>query len=139
MDTITDLARKIFDDDASKRFLTTFNISTSNDPNQAIFSATKFFTVNAFVRPAIEYTKAWPDPSKVHLFAFNQGNPFPGLYQGCATHTIDALYQFQHLADQFPTQKDRDIGVEFALALVDFAHGRENVPAFGTEQKVKVW
>jgi hypothetical protein len=139
MDIITDGARKVFDDEAATHLLSTFKISPQNNKQETLSSATKFFTVNAFVRPAIDYTKAWPDSSKVYLFGFNQGNPFPGVFQGCATHTVDALYQFQHVADKFPTIEDKEIGVDFALALVDFAHGRENIPPFGKEEKLKVW
>jgi hypothetical protein len=139
MDIITEASRKILDDEAATHLLSTFKISPQNNKQETLDSATKFFTVNGFVRPAIDYTKAWPDNTKVYLFGFNQGNPFPGIYQGKATHTVDALYQFQNVADQFPTKEDKEIGVDFALALVDFAHGKENIPAFGTEQKIKVW
>jgi hypothetical protein len=139
MEIITTMARKLLDDEAAQHLLSTFNISTSNDKQQTVDSATKFFTVNGFVRPAVDYTKQWPDSSKVHLFAFNQGNPFPGPFQGKATHTVDALYQFQNVKDKFPTQEDKDIGVDFALSLVDFAHGKQNIPPFGKEQKCKVW
>jgi hypothetical protein len=131
--------QKAFDEKEAKKLLDTFQISPSNNKQQALMSATKFFTVNGFVRPAIDYTLSWPHPSKVHLFAFNQGNPFPGPFQGCATHTVDALYQFQNVNDQFPSKGDVEIACDFATALVDFAHGRENIPAFGLEQNVKVW
>jgi hypothetical protein len=139
MDIITDMSHKMLDDEAAQHLLSTFNISTSNDKQQTLDSATKFFTVNGFVRPAIDYARNWPEPSKCHLFVFNQGNPFPGPFHGKATHTVDALYQFQHVKDKLPTQEDKDIGVDFALALVDFAHGKENVPPFGKEEKCKVW
>ena len=139
MEIIEGITHKVLDDEGAATLLSTFNISSQNDQKASIDSAVKFFTANAFVRPAIDYSKAWPDRSKVHLFAFNQGNPFPGPFQGAATHTVDALYQFQHVAEQFPTEEDRQIGVDFALALVDFAHGKENVPAFGADEKVKVW
>jgi Carboxylesterase family len=139
MEIITEVTRKQLDDEAAQHLLTTFKISTSNSKPDSIKSATKFFTVNGFVRPAIDYAKAWPDPSKVHLFTFNQGNPFPGPFQGAATHTVDALYQFQNVKDQFPTQEDKDIAEDFALALVDFAHGKENIPVFGKDHTVKAW
>jgi hypothetical protein len=139
MQIITDVTQKVLDDEAATHLLSTFKISTANDEKETLESATKFFTVNGFVRPAIDYSKAWPDPEKVHLFAFNQGNPFPGLYEGKATHTVDALYQFQTMADQFPHQVDRDIGTDFALALVDFAHGKENIPPLGKKGTLKVW
>lgn len=139
MELITDLTQKALDDEAATHLLNTFKISTANDSQETLDTATKFFTVNGFVRPAIDYAKAWPNPEKVHLFTFNQGNPFDGPFKGKATHTVDALYQFQTMADQFPSQVDKDIGVDFAVALVDFAHGRENVPTFGKEERVKVW
>jgi hypothetical protein len=139
METITDQTHKAFDDEAADRLLSTFKISIGNDKRQALDSATKFFTVNAFVRPSIDYAKTWPNPDKTYLFAFCQGNPFPGQFQGYATHTVDALYQFQNVSDQFPTQKDVDIGVDFAIALVAFAHGKENIPPLGKDHKVKVW
>lgn len=44
-----------------------------------------------------------------------------------------------NISNKFPTQEDKDIGVDFALALVDVAHGKENVPAFGKKEKLKVW
>jgi len=139
MEIITDVSRKVLDDESATHLLNTFGISTSNNAKQTVDSAVKFFTVNGFVRPAIDYTKAWPDSSKVYLFAFNQGNPFPGQFHGCATHTVDALYQFQNVRHLLPTQEDKDIGDDFALALVDFAYGNENIPPFGKDQKLKVW
>jgi hypothetical protein len=139
MEILTENAHKVLGQQSGDNLLKSFNISTSNDSQDALFAATKFFTVNAFVRPSVEYTRAWPDSSKAHLFAFCQGNPFPGTYQGKATHTVDALYQFQNVADQFPTKEDKELGVDFALALVSFAHGIENVPSFGKDEKVKVW
>src|SRR5579871_1929245 len=139
MEIITDVSRKVLDDESATHLLNTFGISTSNNAQQTVDSAVKFFTVNGFVRPAIDYTKAWPDSSKVYLFAFNQGNPFPGQFHGRATHTVDALYQFQNVRHLLPTQEDKDIGDDFALALVDFAYGNENIPPFGKDQKLKVW
>jgi len=139
MEIITDVSRKVLDDESATHLLNTFGISTSNTRQQAIDSAVKFFTVNAFVRPAIDYTKHWPDSSKAYLFAFNQGNPFPGPFQGKATHTVDALYQFRNVRHLLPTQADKDIGDDFAMALVDFAHGIENIPPFGKDEKLKVW
>jgi len=94
MDIITEQTDKVLDDEAAQHLLNTFKISTSNNKNEALLCATKFFTVNGFVRPAIDYPKAWPDSSKAYLFAFNQRNPFPGTFQGASTHTVDALYQF---------------------------------------------
>jgi len=140
MGIITDLSQKSLDEQASSQLLQGFNISTSNSEKQALDATVKFATVNAFVRPSIAYTKAWPDSSRVHLFAFNQGNPFPGTFQGKATHTVDALYQFANMRDLMPTQADKDIGDSFGLALVDFAHGKsETIPPFGKDQKVAVW
>ena len=139
MEIITDVTHKTLDQDAANLLLSKFQISTSNTRREAVRSAMKFFTVNGFVRPAIDYCKAWPNSSKAHLFAFNQGNPFPGQFQGDATHTVDALYQFQTMSHLFPSQTDKDLGADFALALVDFAHGIENVPAVGKEGKLKVW
>ena len=75
------------------------------------------FTVNGFVRPTIDYRKALPDPTRVCFFAFSQGNPFPGPFQEKATHTVYALYQFQTMTNQSPTQADLDIGVNFALCV----------------------
>jgi len=139
MKIITDVTNNVLDDEAATVLLSTFQISPQNTQEQAVRSAMKFFTVNGFVRPAIDYAKAWPNPSKAHLFAFNQGNPFPGQFQGDATHTVDALYQFQTMAHLFPTQVDKDIGVDFALALIDFAHGIENIPPIGKDGTLKVW
>jgi len=139
MDIIIEQTHKALDDEGAQHLLSTFKVSKDNDKKQTLDSATKFFTVNGFVRPAIDYAKAWPDSSKVYLWAFNQGNPFPGIYQGAATHTVDALYQFQHVRDKFPTQEDKDIGDDFALTLVDFAHGNQNVPPLGKDLNIKVW
>lgn len=43
------------------------------------------------------------------------------------------------MAHLFPTQVDKDIGVDFALALIDFAHGIENIPPIGKDGTLKVW
>jgi len=88
-----------------------FKISTANN---TLDVGTKFLTVNNFLHPTID---SWPDRKKVCFCAFNWGNPLPGRFQGKDIHTVDALYQSQAMTNQFPTQADLDIGVNFELCV----------------------
>ncbi|KAL3486613.1 Alpha/Beta hydrolase protein [Aspergillus germanicus] len=76
--------------EAGKHVLDAYNISPGTPPSIAVERAVQFVTDVAFYAPAIKIAEAWS--GKSYVCHFNEGNPFPGLYEGRASHQLDTAY-----------------------------------------------
>ena len=66
---------------------------------------------------------------KAYVFHFNEPNPWPGRYQGVATHILDAAFLFQNyneFLDDAQQESTRAFGEDF----IDFVVGKEPFPPY---------
>ncbi|EHY61023.1 hypothetical protein ABEF95_010221 [Exophiala dermatitidis] len=76
----------------------------------------------------ISFARGWsssssPSSSKALVFFFNEPNPWPGPFQGQATHVLDVVFLFQNFNDKLPPAQ-RAAAEGFALDLMAFVSGK---------------
>lgn len=79
-----------------------------------------FLTDVQFYVPAVTMPKAWPGSSFV--YHFNEPNPWPGPWQGLASHVLDVAFLFQNF-NEFLSDEQRTISTKFAEDFIKFVHG----------------
>ncbi|KAJ4530043.1 hypothetical protein HRR80_000792 [Exophiala dermatitidis] len=76
----------------------------------------------------VSFARGWPSSSspsssKALVFFFNEPNPWPGPFQGQATHVLDVVFLFQNFNDRLPPAQ-RAAAEGFALDLMAFVSGK---------------
>jgi hypothetical protein len=125
--------------DAGQVVLDTYNVSPDTPPSTIIERAVQFVTDVAFYAPTIKVAEAWP--GKSHVCHFNEGNPFPGLYEGRASHLLDTAYLWGNYNQTYP-RRCWAVARAFAEDIVGFVTGQGNLPVFnavGGEAMVRVY
>jgi hypothetical protein len=80
-----------------------------------------------FYAPLMAIVSGWP--KKAYAFAFNEPNPWPGRYQGVATHVLDAAFLFQNY-NEFLDEAQKGSAKVFGEHFVDFVVGAEPYPPY---------
>ncbi|KAL2399166.1 hypothetical protein ABEF95_000334 [Exophiala dermatitidis] len=76
----------------------------------------------------MSFARGWPSSSspsssRALVFFFNEPNPWPGPFQGQATHVLDVVFLFQNFNDKLPPAQ-RAAAEGFALDLMAFVAGK---------------
>lgn len=95
--------------------------------DEALFKILCFISDVAFLMPAIELSAKFPGDSFV--FAFNEPNPWDGLFKGHASHVLDIAFLFQNYNDSLE-QKQRASAVAFGTDVISFVSGESPWEAF---------
>lgn len=80
-----------------------------------------------FYAPLISIASGWP--KKAYVFHFNEPNPWPGRYQGVATHILDAAFLFQNY-NEFLDDAQQESARAFGEDFIDFVVGKEPFPPY---------
>ncbi|KAK4961231.1 hypothetical protein LTR10_001721 [Elasticomyces elasticus] len=110
-----------------------YGFSAHTDDEMAFEKVLQTSNAIGFYAPTIAYAEGLG--MKTYMYRFNEINPWPGPWQGRATHILDIAFLFQnyndHLDDQLRTAD------AFAYAVFEFVHGKEPWEAWdGGEGKV---
>lgn len=93
-----------------------------------------FCTDMGYYAATTSFARGWPSSSKVLTFFFNEPNPWPGPFQGQATHVLDVVFLFQNYNDKLPPAQ-RAAAEAFAVDLMRFVAGQDPWQANTTGQR----
>jgi carboxylesterase type B len=80
------------------------------DDDTAFVKFLEFANDISFFGATTAYARGWPPSpageSRIYAFFFNEPNPWPGAYEGRATHVLDVIFLFQnHNHNLSPAQR----------------------------------
>lgn len=110
--------------------LTESATSTATD-HEVMFNIVRFISDVAFLMPAIELAATASCESFV--LAFNEPNPWDGLFKGHASHIMDVVFLFQNYNAHLD-EKQRAIAVTFGEDIIKFTNGEAPWKAFNRGQ-----
>jgi carboxylesterase type B len=114
-------------------FNSTAQANPSEDDELAFKNYLHFVNDVGYYAATVSFARGWPEP-KLFSFAFNEPNPWAGLYKGEATHVLDVVFLFQNYNDKLsPAQKKAAEG--FGLDFARFLAGQEPWPAYTKAKK----
>jgi hypothetical protein len=85
----------------------------------------------SYYAPTVSFAQGWT--ANCHVFFINEPNPFPGMFQGESTHTMDVTLLFQNLNDFLPPAV-KENAVQLASDVFTFMYGGRPWPSC-TEQE----
>lgn len=103
----------------------------TEDDEGAFMNFLNFVNDIGYYGGTTSFARGWPNStesklksdSKIFTFFFNEPNPWPGPYQGLATHVLDVVFLFQNYNDKLPP-KQRAAAEGFGLDLMRFVAGQ---------------
>ncbi|OCT48318.1 putative carboxylesterase [Cladophialophora carrionii] len=111
---------------------------THDDEEAAFLRFLEFVNDISFFGATTAYARGWPasptGESNIYAFFFNEPNPWPGAYQGRATHVLDVVFLFQnHNHNLSPAQ--RAAAEQLGLDWMKFVAGQKPWEAYTPEKK----
>ncbi|KAK5256127.1 hypothetical protein LTR40_010593, partial [Exophiala xenobiotica] len=99
-----------------------------DDDDVAFMNFLQLATDIGYYAATTSFVRGWPESgagaSKCYTFCFNEPNPWPGPFQGKATHVLDVAFLFQNYNDKLgPEQKAAAEG--FGLDFMKFVAGQD--------------
>ncbi|EXJ69304.1 uncharacterized protein A1O5_07340 [Cladophialophora psammophila CBS 110553] len=114
-----------------------FNDSTMDD-DTAFVKFLELVNDISFFGATTSFARGWPlslgAQPKFFTFFFNEPNPWPGAYQGRATHVLDVVFLFQNHNQNLPLAQ-RAAAEAFGLDLVKFVAGQKPWPGYTPEKR----
>ncbi|KAE9375345.1 alpha/beta-hydrolase [Stipitochalara longipes BDJ] len=107
-----------------------FLSDSTNGPTEAVNKILHFANDIGFYAPLVSIASGWP--GKGYVFHFNEPNPWPGRYQGVATHILDAAFLFQNYND-FLDDVQKSSARAFGEHFIEFVNGSEPFPSYIAE------
>lgn len=102
--------------------------SSAEDDEVAFKNYLHFVNDVGYYAATVSFARGWPEP-RLFTFAFNELNPWAGLYKGEATHVLDVVFLFQNYNDKLsPVQ--RKAAENFGLDFARFIAGQEPWQAY---------
>ena len=71
----------------------------------------------------------------VYMYRFNEGNPWPGQWQGKATHILDLVFVTQNF-NEFLSDAQKQMAERFAEDVIKFVNGKEPWTPWKSERKM---
>lgn len=92
-------------------------------------SICKFASEIAFEATSTAWAETWLGHGPVYRYFFNEQNPWPGKYQGHATHILDAVFFLQNF-NEFLNEEQKTTAKRMASDFISFANGKGVTPSF---------
>ncbi|KAL1887618.1 hypothetical protein Sste5346_010119 [Sporothrix stenoceras] len=105
--------------------------TADEDDEEAVQNILVYINDVAFSLPAVELAANFPQKS--YFLAFNEKNPWEGLFKGEASHILDVAFLFQNFNDQLSPEQ-RKAAEQFGKDVISFVSGDEIWPAFNKTQ-----
>lgn len=113
--------------DLSNFVFEVYGIYEKLDDKEALVSILNFGHDIAFYSPVVAIAKAWNGPK--YVYHFNEPNPWTGRWEGRTCHLTDLAFLW-HNYDEFLTENQRQVGIQFSTDLIRFSNGKAPWPAF---------
>lgn len=94
--------------------------SASTSYQDALLKILEFFSDAVFFLPTIEIGKQFPNES--FILAFNEPNPWKGIFEGRTSHTLDVAFLFQNF-NNYLDEQQRATAVAFGKDIIGFVNG----------------
>lgn len=121
--------------------LSSYNISPTTSDDDALLSIVQFATEISFYATTHAFARGWPtsNDTKMFLFHFNEGIPWPGPFQGEAGHILDIAYLFQNYNEHL-TADQKKVAKAFGDDFINFVNGEDPWPPVqGEEMGARVY
>ncbi|KAJ4296317.1 hypothetical protein N0V90_006362 [Kalmusia sp. IMI 367209] len=121
--------------DAASTLLSSYNITSSTNDDEALISILRFATEISFYAPALAFAKGWPKTkeNKYFLYHFNEGIPWEGKFQGEAGHILDVAFLFQNY-NEFLTEEQKKVARAYGEDFIEFVNGNDPWPPVEGDQ-----
>jgi len=96
-------------------------------PEQTFSRVLRFISDVGFLVPAVELAVRFPGTS--YVYAFNERNPWDGLFKGQASHILDVAFIFQNYNEHLD-EAQRVAAETFGQDIIVFANGGAPWPSF---------
>ncbi len=100
--------------------------AAENDDDVSFMNFLQLATDIGYYAATTSFVRGWPESGagKCYTFCFNEPNPWPGPFQGKATHVLDVAFLFQNYNDKLgPEQKAAAEG--FGVDFMKFVSGQD--------------
>lgn len=108
------------------RILAAYGIAEETPDSGAFLSVLDYLNDIMFFAPVLTFARGWN--GNAHVYYFNEGNPWEGIWKGQASHILDLAYLFQNFRE-FLTADQHKVGIAFAEDIFKFCHGIAPWPA----------
>ncbi|KAH7000696.1 esterase/lipase [Ilyonectria destructans] len=96
-----------------------------------------FFNDLGYYAATVSFARGWSP--ECHAFFINERNPWKGMFQGEATHIVDAILLFQNFNDDLPPAM-KEAAIQLAVDVFTFIGGRPPWPSCNNDtQCAKVY
>ncbi|CZR40603.1 uncharacterized protein FPRO_05503 [Fusarium proliferatum ET1] len=112
---------RLGDSATTERLLAAYDADASNDDETVFTGFLRFSTDIGYYAATCSFAQGWAPIT--HTFAFNEPNPWSGMFQGHATHVFDIAMLFQNFQTDLPAAQV-EAGRQMAADLFLFVHGR---------------
>ncbi|KAH7230340.1 carboxylesterase-like protein [Fusarium solani] len=99
--------------------------------DESLLNILKFISDAAFYMPLTEF--AAKIPNDAFVFAFNEPNPWDGLFKGHASHILDVAFLFQNY-NEYLSEEQRASAKSFGVDVITFVNGEAPWKAFNRGQ-----
>ncbi|ETS80066.1 hypothetical protein PFICI_07595 [Pestalotiopsis fici W106-1] len=99
--------------------------------DQVFRNVLQYISDVAFFAPAIELATGFRNTS--YVYAFNEPNPWDGLFKGEASHILDVVFIFQNY-NEYLSETQRVSAVSFGQDVIMFANGEAPWKSFSPGQ-----
>lgn len=110
----------------AEQLLSLYDFAAAKDDEESAFlSLLAFINDVSFTLGTLAFAKGFCAAGvPTNAFFFNEGNPWPGQFQGRATHVLDVVFLFQNYNDKLPAAQ-RKAAEQFGLDFARFVSGRD--------------
>lgn len=101
----------------AEKLLSLYGFGDAKDDESAFLKLLDFINDVSFTLGTLAFAKGFSARSTTNVFFFNEGNPWPGQFQGRATHVLDVVFLFQNYNDKLPPAQKKaaeQLGIDFA-------------------------
>ena len=106
------------------KVLKTYRISENiPDDDDDYVSVCRFASDLVFDATSAAWAESWQQRGRSYQYYFNEPNPWPGKWQGHATHVLDAAFLFQNFNEKLD-ESQRIIAKKMAIDVLEFVNGK---------------
>jgi carboxylesterase type B len=118
----------------ASRLLSSYVISPSTEDDEAFEKVLQFGGDMSFYAPTLAFAQSLENIMPVYMYRFNEGNDWPGPWQGRSTHIHDLTYLLQNFNDHLDDEQVR-LAEELAADVIAFANGQAPWQRWTNDQK----
>lgn len=103
----------------AETILQAYHINETASDDEAFAAVLNFANDLQFYAPVWTFVEGWPTTG--HVYHFNEPNPWPGPFQGQASHVLDVAYLFQNYTEHLNAAQ-RTVGLAFAKDVIKYVN-----------------